>query len=180
MIGADPGENSQSEVENFWRRVDSNLRNGELRLLFVADELPRELKRIIEFLNEHMPRIEVLGVEIREFAGRSMRAVVPRVVGQTERARQDKTTPPSRKINTNEFLARCPEWCRPFFSDLFDSAAKEGFRVVPGQTGFSLRVAQNNGKLVSLLWGFPRVLTGGRPRLSMSFSAICHPLKIPT
>ena len=102
-----------------------------------------------------MPRIEVLGVEIREFAGRSMRAVVPRVVGQTERARQDKATPPVRKTNTNEFLERCPEWCRAFFSDLFDSAAKQGFRVVPGQKGFSLRVAQNNGKLVSLLWGFP-------------------------
>src|SRR5207244_3569258 len=37
----------------------------------------------------------------------------------------------------------------------FDSAAKEGFRVVPGQKGFSLRVAQNNGKLVRLLGGFP-------------------------
>ena len=38
-----------------------------MRLLFVADQIPKELRRIIEFLNEHMSRIEVLGVEIRQY-----------------------------------------------------------------------------------------------------------------
>jgi hypothetical protein len=73
LLDLEDGPEAMAEVENYWRRVDSNLRSAELRLLFVADELPRELRRIIEFLNEHMPRIEGLGVEVREFAGRQMR-----------------------------------------------------------------------------------------------------------
>jgi hypothetical protein len=155
LLALDNGENSVTAVEDYWRRVESNLRDGEVRLLFVADELPRELRRVIEFLNEHMPRIEVLGVEIRQFAGQSMRALVPRVVGQTERARQDKVPAPARNITASEFVQQCPDWCRRFFEDLFDSAASQGFRVVFKTVGFSLRVPLQNGQLVSLFWGFP-------------------------
>src|SRR5579883_887423 len=155
LIGLDNSPESIAEVENYWRRVDSNLRSGELRLLFVADELPRELRRIIEFLNEHMPRIDVLGVEVREFAGQRMRALVPRVVGQTERARQDKAPRPTRKTTQTEFIQRCPEWCRAFFQGCFDSAAKEGFRVEPGTKGFSIRAPLNTGKFATLVQGYP-------------------------
>lgn len=155
LIGNENGDDHLTAVENYWRRVDNNLRNGELRLLFVADELPRELRRVIEFLNEHMPRIEVLGVEVRQFSGQFMRALVPRVIGQTERARQDKVALPSHKISLSHFVESCPEWCRSFFEDLFEEARKEGFRVVPGTKGFSVRATQNNGKLFSLMWGFP-------------------------
>ena len=155
LIGSENTDDSLSDIENYWRRVDNNLRNGELRLLFVADELPRELKRVIEFLNEHMPRIEVLGVEVRQFSGQSMRALVPRVIGQTERARQDKAAPPGPKISLSSFIESCPGWCRSFFEDLFGEAEKEGFRIVPGTKGFSVRAMQSNGKLVTLLSGFP-------------------------
>lgn len=154
LIGSENTDDPLTDVENYWRRVDNNLRNGELRLLFVADELPRELKRVIEFLNEHMPRIEVLGVEVRQFSGQSMRALVPRVIGQTERARQDKVSAPAHKVSLSSFVETCPEWCRSFFEDLFEDAGKEGFRVVPGTKGFSVRAMGNTGKPVSLLWGF--------------------------
>src|SRR2546428_562814 len=66
LIGVENTDESLTQIEDYWRRVDNNLRSGELRLLFVADELPRELRRVIEFLNEHMPRIDVLGVEVRQ------------------------------------------------------------------------------------------------------------------
>ncbi len=155
LIGLGATDDSVVEVENYWRRVDNNLRNGELRLLFVADELPRELRRVIEFLNEHMPRIEVLGIEVRQFAGQSTRALVPRVIGQTERARQEKLSPPIPKITQSEFVKRCPDWSRAFFEDVFQEAARQDFQVIFGQKGFSVRVAQSSGKLVSLFWGFP-------------------------
>lgn len=45
-------------VEEFWRRVEDNLRAGRVRLLFVADEIPSEPRRLAEFLNEHVPRVE--------------------------------------------------------------------------------------------------------------------------
>jgi len=155
LIGVTNAQDSVLEIQAYWRKVDHNLRNGELRLLFVADEIPRELRRVIEFLNEHMPRIEVLGVEVRQFAGERMRALVPRVIGQTERARQDKVPSSARKITRAEFLETCPNWSRPFFTSLFDEARNHGFNVVFGTKGFSVRAEQANGKLVSLLWGFP-------------------------
>ena len=49
------------------RQVETNLRAANLRLLFVADGIPDELTRVVEFLNEQMPRIEVLAVEIKQF-----------------------------------------------------------------------------------------------------------------
>lgn len=72
-------------VEDFWLKVKSNLENGKLRLLLVADEIPFELKTIVEFLNEKMNDIEVLAVEIKQYIGRGNKTLVPRVIGQTTR-----------------------------------------------------------------------------------------------
>ena len=54
-----------------------------MRLLFVADDIPRELRRIIEFLNEKMSGggVDVLGVEIRQHRGEGISALVPRIAG---------------------------------------------------------------------------------------------------
>lgn len=70
----------------FWLRVKTNLEAGRIRLLFVADALPPELRRIIEFLNQQMNPAEVLGVELRQFEGQGLRTLVPLVVGQTQAA----------------------------------------------------------------------------------------------
>lgn len=80
------------DVVDFWQRVETNLRAGRLRLVFVADRLPTELVRIIEFLNEQMQATEVLGVELRQFRGSGPHtAFVPSVVGRTTRALDAKT-----------------------------------------------------------------------------------------
>ena len=67
----------------FWRTVETNLKAGRIRMLFVADALPPELIRIIEFLNEQMSPAEVLGVELQQFVGDQHTVYVPRVVGRT-------------------------------------------------------------------------------------------------
>ena len=43
-----------TDPEEFWSDVERNLRSGHVRMVFVADRLPPELVRIIEFLNEQM------------------------------------------------------------------------------------------------------------------------------
>lgn len=79
------------DPEQFWAEVEQNLRSGRIRLMFVADILPPELRRVIEFLNERMSPTEVVGVEIRQYVGEGgLRTLVPRVVGQTEQARVQK------------------------------------------------------------------------------------------
>jgi hypothetical protein len=82
-------------VDAFWDRLQTNLNAGKVRLLFVADQIPKELRRVIEFLNLQMNPAEVLGVEIRQYAGQNLRTLVPSVVGQTAEAQQRKTVGPS-------------------------------------------------------------------------------------
>ena len=58
-----PSEDSDA----FWQKAKTNLQAGKIRMLFVADEIPKELRRIVEFLNEQMNPAEVLAVEIKQF-----------------------------------------------------------------------------------------------------------------
>ena len=67
----------------FWQDVSTNLAAKRLRLLFVADDIPDPLKRVVEFLNGQMPAIEVLAVEIKQFRGKSTQILVPQVIGRT-------------------------------------------------------------------------------------------------
>ncbi len=78
-------------VDAFWAAADANLAARRLRLVFVADVIPRELLRIIEFLNESFVRTEVFGVEVRQFVGaEGQQTLVPRVVGLTAASEQVK------------------------------------------------------------------------------------------
>jgi hypothetical protein len=76
----------------FWERAKTNLRAGRIRLVFVADAIPTELQRVVEFLNERMSPTDVLAVEIRQYMGGGEQMLVPRVLGQTAEARQQKRT----------------------------------------------------------------------------------------
>ena len=67
------GKEEGSAIEDYWKLVESNLRSGKVRLLFVTDETPRELRRLVEFLNEKMGDVEVLAVEIKQFVGKAKR-----------------------------------------------------------------------------------------------------------
>lgn len=73
-------------AEWFWSAVGTNIQAGKLRLLFVADHIPTELRRIVEFLNIQMNPAEVLALELRQFAGEGLRTIVPVVFGQTREA----------------------------------------------------------------------------------------------
>jgi hypothetical protein len=73
----------QSAIE-YWNRVKRNLLDGRIRLLFVADVIPVELRRIVEFLNKQMDPAEVLAIELRQFAGKGLKTLVPIVIGQIQ------------------------------------------------------------------------------------------------
>lgn len=76
--GVDPDE--------FWQRVKTNLQAAKVRLLFVADKIPPELRRVVEFLNAQMDPAEVLAVEIKQYVGPGRKTLVPRVMGQVAEA----------------------------------------------------------------------------------------------
>ena len=74
-----------ADHEEFWQNAKTNLQAGKIRLVFVADEIPTELRRVVEFLNAQMDPAEVLAVEIRQYVGEGLQTLVPTVVGRTER-----------------------------------------------------------------------------------------------
>jgi len=89
-----------ADPEDFWQRVKTNLQAGKVRLLFVADQIPPELRRVVEFLNAQMDPAEVLAVEIRQYVGEEFKTLVPRVIGQTieaERKRSQRAEPWNRE-----------------------------------------------------------------------------------
>jgi hypothetical protein len=101
---------SEIEQYEFWRKVELNLQSGKVRLLFVADEIPTELQRIVEFLNVQMTPAEVLAVEIKQYVGDELKTLVPRVIGQTVEAQDKKGTKLSGKqwdgVSTQSILMR--------------------------------------------------------------------------
>jgi len=78
------------DIEGFWVRAKTNLQAGRIRLVFVADIIAPELRRIVEFLNEQMDPAEVLAVEIRQYAAEGFQTLVPSVIGQTAEAQARK------------------------------------------------------------------------------------------
>jgi hypothetical protein len=86
----------------FWQQVKTNLQAGKIRLLFVADEIPSELRRIVEFLNQQMDPAEVLAIEIKQYTGTGGSTLVPTVVGQTAQAQQRKAGPLSARRQWDE------------------------------------------------------------------------------
>jgi hypothetical protein len=95
----------EGNQEQFWQTAGTNLRAGRIRLIFVADQIPPELQRIVEFLNLQMNPAEVLAVEIKQFVGPGLRTLVPKVVGQTAEAVLRKGGgPPERQWDETTFF----------------------------------------------------------------------------
>ncbi len=133
----------EPDVEAFWKAVETNLAARRLRLLFVADEIPDPLERVITFLNEQMPHIEVLGVEIKQFRGESFQTLVPRVIGRVA-ALEDASNSgaaPRRKLTRAAFLAELPnEEARGIARKLLDTAAAAGATLWWGSSSVSIRM----------------------------------------
>jgi hypothetical protein len=127
------------DISTFWQSVKTNLQAGRVRLLFIADEIPTELRRVVEFLNSQMDPAEVLAIEVKQFVGENLKTLVPRVVGQTETARQKKKVDQreSRQWDEASFFLdlsqRRGEQEAAVARRLLDWAHKHGLRIWWGQ-----------------------------------------------
>lgn len=132
-------ENSDADPDEFWQKVERNLQAGRVRLVFVSDKIPDELRRIVEFLNEQMNPAEVLAVEIKQYVSEdsNLRTLVPRVIGQTTKA-QDHKSGVTRKSG---------QWDATSFSEELRSRVPEA--VMPARV--ILEWAENN--LDRVKWG---------------------------
>lgn len=139
----DPGQ----DAETFWQQVASNLQSGRIRLVFVADEIPRELRRVVEFLNEQM-QADVIAIEVKQYVGEGVRTLVPRVIGETAAAETRKRT-----------IARSPrQWDEPSF--LTELVSRRG----QGEADVARVILQwASRQTLRISWGTGRVIGSFAP-----------------
>jgi hypothetical protein len=103
---------AEFDEEHFWTSVQTNLQAGRMRLVFVADLIPPELERVVEFLNRNMPSIDVVAIEVKQFVGGTQTTLVSRLLGQSAATRQAKSVArEKRQWDEASFFARLSEVC---------------------------------------------------------------------
>ena len=85
-------KDSDPDQQKFWENVKTNLKAGKIRMIFVADQIPDELRRIVEFMSEQMDPAKVFAIEIKQFEGQGLKTLVPRVVGDVTSAAPTRQT----------------------------------------------------------------------------------------
>jgi len=160
------------EAESFWDNVETNLRNGQIRLVIVADEIPSELASIIEFLNDQM-RADVQGVELKYFTSQDgRRTLAPRIIGSSARTSATKKGLRDKditQISVEEWLATNIE---PYPNDVQTGARNHiqalrelGLKATVSKRNFSIaaEVRTEDGKTA---WPI-QLQSGGRLELQM-------------
>lgn len=166
-----------TEAEVFWRAVEANLRSGRVRMLFVADRIPKELARIVEFLNEQMRPAEVLAIEVEQFVSTTgMRTLVPRLVGRTERAQSVKAvTEPAERMSESDWLDKL-ETRHGAKTRQGAKRAADWFRA----NGFEVRTTNSQDSLSAMLTrsdgkpAWPFFLRSSSGRLETAFQNLVH------
>ena len=155
--GEDAWEERKTE---FWQAVETKLAAKRLRLLFVADAIPATLAHVVEFLNEQMPRIEVLAVEVKQFKGESGQTLVPRVYGHTAplpgivQGNLRGRSP----ITIDEFMHQLPREVRATAERLIGVTTKRGGKVVRNDKSLTLRVdvpKEFSNPPITVAWLYP-------------------------
>ena len=164
----------EADADRFWRDVSTNLAARRLRLLFVADDIPDPLERVVEFLNGQMPGIEVLAVEIKQFRGKSTQTLVPRVIGRTAASSASGAARGTRLLLTREsFLdGFASDEARSVASRLLDVAQESGGTLQWGSSSVSVRMSCSVWRQpITIAWLYPSSKKGGwlsTPRTSLS------------
>lgn len=167
----------EGDPEEFWRQVDSNMKAGRIKLVFVADSIPRELARIVEFLNDQM-RADVRAVELRWFADEEGTTTLsPRIIGETERATAAKAA--SKGLVPIDRVNWIAKHLSPFGEDALRAADK--FIEIVEDEGGIVDVASTQGSIYASFPGsdgkpmYPfnlwTVKSGGQLSLSLGYLA---------
>ena len=170
----------EPDVDGFWEDVSTNLAAKRLRLLFVADDIPDPLARVVEFLNAQMPDIEVLAVEIKRFHGESAQTLVPRVIGRTSDATARGRS--RQRLTRETFLdGFADEKVRGVAERLLDVAMRSGCEIYYGDTyGVSIRAkCAAREQPISVAWLYSREGKGWMRTRDFSFGASVLDYELP-
>jgi hypothetical protein len=156
-------DGDEADIEAYWGVVETNLRAHRVRLVFVADSTPRELRRLVEFLNEEMANVEVLAVEVKQFrreTGKGQTALVPRVVGLTEAAREKSSVRErTRALTLQEFMELSTPIGRRFFQQVLDLAEGRGYNINWGRASFGVAARLPKSGSFTFIYCIPAALS---------------------
>jgi len=147
------------DVDAYWAEVDKNIKAESFRLVFVADKIGRELRRIVEYLNRQMHSTEVLAIEVKQFvdADGEHQTIVPVVVGDTSEARAAKRPRRQREtLDRDTLLAKLAEYseaARDAGAAIFDWAEGDD-RLSTHFTGTGVAIKAESGALLKI-WVYP-------------------------
>lgn len=142
-VVASLGPSWVDNVDTYFKDVETNLREGNVRMVFVLEDSSYELRSVVDFLEKQMERAEVLLVEIRQYEVAGQRIVVPTLFGYTEAARMAK-----RDSNQPSSLGPRRSWDHASFVE--DALTK----VTTGQVESIRRViAASEEQLWDIKWG---------------------------
>lgn len=135
-----------ADPQQFWEQVDANFAAGRIKMVFVADTIPRELARIVEFLNEQM-KADVRAVELSWFESASgVTALTPRIIGETERAQGEKAA--RSALQPIEREAWIAARLTPCGSAVVEAAS--GFIALVEEAGGHAEVTKAQGSLLAV------------------------------
>ena len=140
-------------LDAFWSQVQANLSNKRLRLIWATDALPEATLGVVEFLNEQMPSIEAVAIEIKRFISGDVEIIVPRIAQrsavpdlprfsyspQHPFSSPTKRSPSPNRPQTDEaitpevLLSLIPEHAREAVSKIFELAHKHNAVFKPGK-----------------------------------------------
>ena len=89
------------DPEQFWDKLGVNLAAGRIRMVFVADVIPPELRTVVDFLAAQLKTAEVFAIEVRKYRGPANHALVPRLVSTPKTNRSEL---PERQWDEATFL----------------------------------------------------------------------------
>ncbi|WP_266725053.1 hypothetical protein [Streptomyces sp. NBC_00199] len=168
--------------EEFWTTVEERLAAGQMRLLFVADRIPLELRAIVEFLNRQMRQTDVYAVELTQYRGDGdLRVLVPRIHGEVAMAAKSpsgrratqRTTRDDMDAVIRTHLAPEP---RRIAIALLDHAAARG-RLEGGTAKYpSMSVYYPVAGRQVPLWTLSLYDNPAKEELAFSFGSITHHL----
>ncbi|NLE01465.1 MAG: hypothetical protein GX640_16485 [Fibrobacter sp.] len=99
--------NDEISEQSFWEQTKTNLQAGKVRLVWVSDRIPKELRQVIEFLNKQMNPAQAIGIEIKMFAGQGLKTMVPRVLNTQKQEGTSSAT--GKKWTEEEFFKTLEE-----------------------------------------------------------------------
>ncbi len=128
----------EPDIDAFWEQVATNLAASRLRLLFVADDIPDELERVVKFLNaQTRDNLEVLAVEVKQYPGQFGDALVSRVIGQVDTPSSSNVRSPN--LSRDELLDALRPDVRGAMHSLLDAVTNASGELRYRRTAITVR-----------------------------------------